>query len=697
MLRTLRTGRATQALLPYAIAVGAVAAALLASLLLMPLVVSNPFLLFFAAVALTAWYGGLGPSVCAIALATIASATFLIPPYGALPSSPMDLARLGGFMLVAGLISTLSELRRRAVGRTYEEAERLVVTLRSIGDAVITADAEGCVTMLNPVAEELTGWTSADAQGMPLSTVFQIIDEGTRRPVENPVVRVLREGVIVGLANHTLLVARDGTTRPIDDSSAPIRDSEGRIIGVVLVFRDVAERRRAELDRERLIEQTRQAQQHAEAERQHLAGLLVQIERAVDRTTRLQNITAALSTALTPPQVAATVVDQGIAALEAHSGALGLLREDGQMIEIVYNRNQSDWVSQRFASFPLAADMPFAEAVRTGELICLADQDERRRRYPRLGDALDGSGLHASISVPLPVDGRPIGALGILFAERHDFSAEEQALMRAIGHLCAQAINRARLFAAEQRAHKEAEAAVQLRDQFLSVASHELKTPLTSLLMQTQLVQRRALREGSLSERDQRALQVITDQAHRLDRMISAMLDISRLELGQLTIVSAPVDLDRLARRVIGELQPTTDQHTIRYQGPEQTLVITGDDLRLEQVLQNLIQNAIKYSPSGGEIAVRIEAAADRARLSVSDQGIGIPPEALARLFTRFYRAANADPRQISGMGIGLYVVKEIVTLHGGSITVSSSEGQGSTFTIELPLDRQSDQINQAT
>ncbi|MEA2631271.1 MAG: hypothetical protein QOE66_1490, partial [Chloroflexota bacterium] len=142
--------------------------------------------------------------------------------------------------------------RRRAEEALREQAEWLKVTLASIGDAVISTDAEGRVTFLNGVAEALTGWTQAEAVGRPLPEVFTIINEETRQTVENPALRALREGMIVGLANHTVLIARDGTERPIDDSAAPIRDEGGTTLGAVLVFRDVTERRRAEDARARL-------------------------------------------------------------------------------------------------------------------------------------------------------------------------------------------------------------------------------------------------------------------------------------------------------------------------------------------------------------------------------------------------------------------------------------------------------------
>lgn len=142
--------------------------------------------------------------------------------------------------------------RRSAELLAREQSERLRVTLASIGDATITTDAEGCVTFLNPTAELLTEWSTAAALGKPISLVFQIVNEFTGQPVEDPVVRVLQEKTVVGLANHTVLISRKGARRPIDDSAAPIRDDSGQITGVVLVFRDVSERRRAEVDRARL-------------------------------------------------------------------------------------------------------------------------------------------------------------------------------------------------------------------------------------------------------------------------------------------------------------------------------------------------------------------------------------------------------------------------------------------------------------
>ena len=151
----------------------------------------------------------------------------------------------GNLIGYEGTISDISE-RKRAETAVFEEKEKAQVTLQSIGDAVITTDAAGRIEYLNPVAEDLTGWDSNEAQGRSLREVFSIVGEEGRAPAESPVERVIRENTVVGLANHTLLLRRDGTEIAIDDSAAPIRDVHGELVGVVLVFRDVTERRREE-------------------------------------------------------------------------------------------------------------------------------------------------------------------------------------------------------------------------------------------------------------------------------------------------------------------------------------------------------------------------------------------------------------------------------------------------------------------
>jgi PAS domain S-box-containing protein len=236
------TKRTRIQILAYLMAVASVTLAAFFTIVMWPILRPNPYLLFFVAVIIAGWRGGTGPGVAAAIVSTIAAELVLSQTYGRFSFAIADFVRLGGYLVVAVLAGHICSLNKSL----FERGERLEVTLASIGDGVIATDAHGSVTFMNTVAEALTGWNEEDAKARPLKSVFAIINEETRRPVDNPVERVIQSGAIVGLANHTVLIAKDGTERPIDDSAAPIRGRDGETIGVILIFRDITERRRAE-------------------------------------------------------------------------------------------------------------------------------------------------------------------------------------------------------------------------------------------------------------------------------------------------------------------------------------------------------------------------------------------------------------------------------------------------------------------
>jgi signal transduction histidine kinase len=338
---------------------------------------------------------------------------------------------------------------------------------------------------------------------------------------------------------------------------------------------------------------------------------------------------------------------------------------------------------QRF-EIPLESNIPVARVVRSGRLIV------EHQVAPTIGEAIHPDPTyqsivrtfapHAYICVPLTARGRTLGAVAfILTQHNHHYTAEDVMLAEEVAQRAALALDNARLY-------QEARDAIALRDQFLSIAAHELKTPLTVLLGNAQAIERRAIRQGHLPERELRAVHVIHEQAKRLNKMIAALLDISRLEQGRLSIERARFDLHTLVKRVVDEVQPGLMVHMLEYLALDESMVVEGDELRLEQVLQNLIGNAVKYSFQGGVVQVQVAPRDNRASITVPDQGMGIPAEDIPHLFERFYRASNIDEGRITGMGIGLYIVKEIVTLHGGSVEVESALGKGSTFTVCLPL-----------
>ncbi|MEI6179630.1 MAG: MASE1 domain-containing protein, partial [Chloroflexales bacterium] len=375
-------------------------------------------------------------------------------------------------------------------------------------------------------------------------------------------------------------------------------------------------------------------------------------QQATERTMLLQQTTAALSAARLPEHVAAIFVAQGMATFAASAGIVVVPATDNADLVVlaVTGNTPSKYTPQSRIAQP--TNIPLTEAFRTGHAVWIEHRDALLARYPQLEQMTTNS---AFAGLPLVADNRIIGAFGISFQHAHSFSSEERGYLTTLADLCAQALDRARLFAAEQAARTTAEMAVQLRDQFLSIASHELKTPLTVLLGNAQLLQRHLSKQEQLEARDARLLTVLMEQTRRLDRLIGMLLDVSRIDTGHLSFERQPVDVRSLLRRLVDELQPTLVQHLVVLTLPDAPLTVLGDDLRLEQLFQNLIYNGVKYSPYGGEVAVQATATTTGVEVAVTDHGIGIPTAELPLLFGRFFRASNTKPLQISGLGIGLY------------------------------------------
>jgi len=242
-----------------------------------------------------------------------------------------------------------------------------------------------------------------------------------------------------------------------------------------------------------------------------------------------------------------------------------------------------------------------------------------------------------------------------------------------------------RALAAERAARDEAEAALRLRDEFLSIASHELRTPITVLGAQAQLILRRLDRTGELDpERVVHALRSVGSQADKLARLVGQLLDVSRIDSGKLSLDPSRTDLAQLVQRAVSASQSLTDEHHIGLVAPR-SLDCWVDPLRLEQVLTNLLDNAIKYSPGGGAVEVTLSQPTPTwIKLSIRDHGIGIAPDKREHIFERFYQAHEESGNR--GMGLGLYVSRQIVELHGGSILVDAPPGRGTRIVVRLPL-----------
>jgi K+-sensing histidine kinase KdpD len=348
---------------------------------------------------------------------------------------------------------------------------------------------------------------------------------------------------------------------------------------------------------------------------------------------------------------------------------------------------KEQWARELREHHPATMDMPVGSplVIRSGEPLFYPDvSDEMLQQAasdPEELRLLRLVGYRSMIVVPLRARERIIGALGLISTADSGrvYNSDDVDLAAEFARRAGVALDNARLY-------QEAQEAIQIRNQFLSIAAHELKTPLTALSGQAQLVQRRMSRGEQTPERLGRSLAIIGQQAERLDTMVGTLLDVGRLERGQFVLEQQTLDLVGLVGRVVDEVRPDLDHHTLVYEHGVDPILVNGDSLRLEQVVHNLVNNAVKYSPAGGTIMVRVERQAEAALLTVSDEGLGIPAGDLPQLFQQFYRADNVAAHHISGMGIGLYVVREIVTKHNGTVDVTSIEGVGSTFTVRLPL-----------
>ncbi len=575
------------------------------------------------------------------------------------PGPPVLAAGVREVDRLAAAIRTAAAARLQAEAALRESRARWLTTLRSIGDAVIATDAAGRVTFLNPVAEALTGWRADEAIGAPLETVFRIVDEAGRRPVESPAGRILREGGVVGLGNHTLLLDRAGREIPVDDSGAPIRDEQGAVVGAVLVFRDVTARRQAETARRQAAEEAERRRKEAEV----LADLVRSIGAAHGLDAILQH-----------------VVD----------GARDLTRAD--LAHIALRDPATGTIVFRYWSGERRQGLQAYEVTPgrgIGGQVLLTGRPFRTDDYqadPRIsGDffpTIRAEGITASMAVPIGIDGEVGGLLFVDNRAPRPFTDRDEALLVRLAEHAAVAIQNVRLLARTEAARAEAEAASRAKDHFLAMLGHELRNPLGAIANAMLVLER-------LGKDDERAVElraIVSRQIHHLSRLVDDLLDVTRLETGKIQLQRTRLDLRAIAERGVASLHEAgkTGQHTVELIG--EPVVVEGDATRLEQVLWNLLDNAIKYTPAGGRIAVTVTREGGEAVLRVRDTGAGIAPELLPRIFDLFVQADASLDRAQGGLGLGLTLVRRLVALHGGQVEVASAgRGQGSVFTVRLP------------
>jgi signal transduction histidine kinase len=303
-------------------------------------------------------------------------------------------------------------------------------------------------------------------------------------------------------------------------------------------------------------------------------------------------------------------------------------------------------------------------------------------RYPEEEDLL-ALGLQSRLLAPLPVGPRTIGMLGLVRAEQDAFSPEEIELVAVLGRLFATAVQNIRAYEAERTTADELRRLSALRADFVSLVSHELRSPMAAVIGAARTLQER-WRELSAEQR-QSFLELIGDETSRLADLIGDVLDTSRIEAGTFSFTFSDVDLAEVLRDVVAAADLAQDEVRVRAQVNGTLPRVRGDRVRLHQVVQNLVDNAVKYSPTGAEVRVTAVTDDGHVRVAVEDDGPGIPLADQKLIFEKFGRA-SVEAGTKPGTGLGLFIARSIAEAHGGSLEVDSAPEQGSVFRLELPL-----------
>jgi signal transduction histidine kinase/CheY-like chemotaxis protein len=351
-----------------------------------------------------------------------------------------------------------------------------------------------------------------------------------------------------------------------------------------------------------------------------------------------------------------------------HYAGIGLLDADGQTLRYECTSSSQE------------PGYPLIESV----VVPLTDKLRVANGPLRLADF--HADMHAFLGTPILSPTQHYGWLYLIDKlEVQPFTEDDERLVVALAGYVAVACENERYYTELEREVRERRQAVQLRDEFLSIAAHELKTPVTSLRGFAQTLLRQLDKQGEFDpQRIQHGLQVIDHQAAKLSTLLSQLLDISRFEAGHLELEWTLTDLTRLVTDTVITVQRNTTRHQLTVQVPS-SLMTRIDPLRIEQVLVNLLDNAIKYSPQGGPIQIELSALAEQSVcLAVTDHGIGIPPQHRDQIFNRFYQAHQDS--YVGGMGLGLYISRQIIELHGGQIQFDTPPEGGTRFVVNLPI-----------
>jgi PAS domain S-box-containing protein len=632
-------------------------------------------------------------------------------------------------------LKNVGGLYQASLAETSRRATELQVTLNSIGDALIATNAGGKVEFLNPVAELLTGWSNADARGLELAEIFHIFNEETGAIVDNPVARVLRENVVVGLANHTVLHAKDGRELPIEDSAAPIRNLDGKILGVILVFHDVSlkradERKLAEAEwrarialevggagswvwdilQDRVTGDTMLARTfgvpYANCVKGEPIGSFIN---AVYQDDRPQLEAAVQQTINTGEPYQCEYRVTGADGVRRWVHARGKIEEDkpgkskkllGFMIDITDRKNIEQTMAESRESFRVLTEVVEIQvwtAKPNGELDYANQQCVEYFAADLERDILGNAWGQYVHPEDLP-KALQRWQKSLATGERYEVEFRLRAGSGAFRWFLVRARplrdiegRIAKWFGTNTDIHElklaqdAAAQASRAKDDFLAALSHELRTPLTPVLMTAV-----ALHEDERLPADVREQLGMMERNISLEaRLIDDLLDLTAISRGKLPLRTQACDahsLIGLAIEIIRE-EAMAKEISIEREFAARNSGLSADPARFQQVIWNLLRNAIKFTPRGGHVAIRThDEGGNWLRIEITDSGIGIDISVLDKIFLPFEQAKVTGDHRFGGVGLGLSIARAIIEMHHGTIQASSAgSNQGATFTVKLP------------
>ena len=552
---------------------------------------------------------------------------------------------------VAGWVASMLDITNEVSAR---DARALVTSIvESSMDAIVTKDLTGIITSWNGAAQQLFGYSAAEMVG----TSIRRLVPPERQSEEDDILKRLAHGERI---EHfqTVRVAKDGRYLDVSVTISPLRNAAGAIVGASKIARDVSAARSAESERHRLLEESAATME------------------------ALNNVGTIVTSDLDRDKVVQAVTDAAAELTTAEFGAFfyNVVNETGEAYTLY---TISGAPREAFADFPMPRNTAVFAPTFKGTGVVRSDDITTDPRYghnpPHHG--MPRGHLPVRSYLAVPVKGRTGDVLGGLFfghSATGRFTAKHERLALGIASWASVALENARMFAAVQEASR-------LKDDFLASLSHELRTPLNAILGYA-----RMLRTGMLDpSKNAKAVETIERNATSLAQIVEDVLDISRIVAGKLRLHVQPVEFPEIVRSAVDAVAPAADAKNIRIETvlDPQAAPISGDPERLQQILWNLLTNAVKFTSKGGKVQVRLERVNSHVEVAVSDTGAGIAPDFLPHVFERFRQADSGISREKGGLGLGLSISRQLTEMHGGTIEAASGGiGHGATFRVKLPL-----------